>query len=181
MNIVDSSILGSFHVDCGKVRVSDPCYAYAYDRGCCTVENVLDGEYVALVEYAEDTAFGTRVSCLIVIHYDYLDEDDKINYMEMHEVSVDSGQMSIFDNEFYRQNYRGDFYDLRSFYGRICNMTLGEDLAGMYDDKGVASSSGYGDGVYLLKVGRNKRKQAVAFLIEFIRIDEEEEDEDDVE
>ena len=112
-------------------------------------------------------------------------------------IGVDSGQAGIFNKEFYRNDDHSDTYDLPLIFGedwsekdgdkwyqRMCSLTLSKFHGGISDDDygvtpdGIVSSSGYGDGLYHLMIGKVDDK-IVGFEIIFITEDEEDDDEED--
>ena len=157
-----------------KVMVSDPCYELGtWCQG--VLENVLPGTYNCDVEYSDEGAWGTRVAAIEVVHQNHngfivFDPEDFV-------VGVDSGQAGIFDYEYYARyhtnNVDGNWYD------RVCNITLADESAGIIDELGFVSSSGYGDGGYGCWVARNSDGYIVGIRIEYITEEDEEDDEDE--
>ncbi len=167
-----------------KVMVSDPCYGLnTWCQG--VVENVLPGIYDCEVEYSDEGAWGVRVAAIEVTH-----QDCGIYRFEMadFEVGVDSGQAGIFDYEYYAK-YHTDCTERPhvddDWYDRVCDITLAKESAGIIDEFGFVSSSGYGDGGYDCWIARNRDGYIVAIRIEYITEEEEEdeweEDEDEEE
>ena len=150
-----------------KVYISDPCYqimtwCQAY------LSDVLPGEYACFIKMFEE-----RVAELLVVHKDFLG----IHHNEAEEVpfcidyvfslGVDSGQMGIFDADYYEENQpNDDFNNTSSWYRRVCDTTCEQD-AGVLDNLGVVSSSGYGDGSYPLYISEEDDK-IVAMKVVFI-------------
>ena len=162
--------LGTFEVKGNSLVVSDPCYEYGL-FGCSILTNVLSGNYTAYAIYSDDD----RVATLQIIHENY--SNSKINYFngELYssDIGVDSGQAGFFEEEYYKENQGGEFGDKDSFYGKCCDLTLSEVQGGIIDNRGIVSSSGYGDGSYSLYVIRNEEEKVVITWIDFI--DEESE------
>ena len=159
-------VYGIFETTSGKLRVCDPCYNKSIKS--VAVLEVLKGKYLATVGIKENMdGFGERVNWLEICHQDYLDVEAN-QLMPDVDVGVDSGQAGFFDDEHYPDGgSTGDFEDLNSFYGKACNLTLQDEQGGIIDSFGVVSSSGYGDGVYELYVGRNSANQIVSARINF--------------
>lgn len=138
---------GSFEVSSGKIHVSDP--GYKYDTWCtCTLNNVLNGKYFAEIIVADKSKWGKRVAELIIRHENYLDAEinDAITFDG---IGVDSGQAGFFDDDLYpRGKNTGEFEDTETFYGKACALTLSAQQAGILDNFGVVSRTGYGDGEY---------------------------------
>jgi hypothetical protein len=164
-------------IELGKeVVISDPCYTIP--TWCQVVlDNVKEGKYKVEVLKQKCGSWGERCSQLIVVHVDHI--GGKLEWKELsNDIGVDSGQCGIFSKE----TYRNDNYDLPDgdgefdytpdeteegdkWYGKICTHTLGKQQYGMYD-KGVVSTSGYGDGSYTLYV-KMKGKEVVGMLVDF--------------
>lgn len=171
-----------------EVMVSDPCYEVP--TWCqIKVSNVLPGNYYADATRIDSGDWGDRIGYLISIHEDYIGKDLKWK-THTGEVGVDSGQAGIFSMESYRNDSKVDeiglgdgdvsFFDSfpidrskedgERWYRCMCSRTLGKQQWGTYSN-GVVSSSGLGDGGYVLYVARDKRK-VVGFCIDY-GIDEE--------
>jgi hypothetical protein len=159
-----------------KAMVSDPCYGLnTWCQGI--LENVLPGIYNCTVEYSDTGDWGERVSAIEVTHTDCgIYRYERENFV----VGVDSGQAGIFDYEYYCQ-YHTDYNDRNhvddDWYGRVCDITLARESAGIIDECGFVSSSGYGDGAYGCWVAKNRDDYIVAIRIEYIIEEDEEEDE----
>ena len=153
-----------------KVMVSDPCYGLnTWCQGI--VKNVLPGTYYCFVEYSDEGDWGTRVSAIEVRHAYY----DRVSdfYPEDFEVGVDSGQAGIFDYDYY-EKYHSDRKERPhvddNWYDKVCNITL--TRAGIIDNRGFVSSSGYGDGGYTCWTARDDNGNVFAIRIEYITEDE---------
>lgn len=160
-----------------KVVVSDPCYEIP--TWCqAIVDNVNPGRYHIHVVKSDEGDWGTRCSHLIAIHEDHCNQDEKFQWVRYPaEIGVDSGQAGIFSMDSYRkddhpfdtQGYdfgaNWDTQDGDKWYRQMCGRTLGTEQWGLYD-KGVVSSSGYGDGSYTLFVAM-KNKKVIGFVINF--------------
>lgn len=174
--------LGTFAVESGKLIVSDPCYAE--DVWCCNaVEQVRCGTWSAEAEVRDEGEWGQRIAVLrakAAIQPAKLPEPDIAPFA----VAVDSGQAGIFDARYYRNSdmirpttgVRND--DPDAWYWFCCNVTLSQLQAGVIP-YGAVSSSGYGDGCYECRIYRDQA--GLAFRIEIIYIEDEEECEDDEE
>ena len=164
-------VYGIFETTSGKIRVCDPCY----NKGVkSAVLKVLPGKYIATAEIKEITnGFGERVNWLSICHQDY-SRVAANQLMPEVDVGVDSGQAGFFDEEHYPDGEStGDYEDLNSFYGKACSITLQDEKGGIIDNFGVVSSSGYGDGVYDLYVGKNSENQIVSAGIKFLNEEDE--------
>ena len=132
----------------GTVVVSDPCY----DRDVWCMKpgvKVKPGKYRVFVSRQNEGRFGIRIACIMVVHEDYEAADIKKWDVCSGSIGVDSGQCGIFDDTIYPMMQ--DHQDFEPFYGECCALTLSEESVGILSsDKGVVSSSGYGDGSYTL-------------------------------
>lgn len=180
--------VGVFQVTGGKMRVTDPCYET--DTWCAGVlENVKDGEweaYAFIEDYGSGMLGGERIKALSVKHRA---TDVKWNFpreVAKFEVGVDSGQAGFFDEGAYPQGERKEdgYWNKDDFYDKCCDATCGRDSKGegygIIDDRGVVSSSGWGDGGYTCTYARDEAGQIVAAMVEFIP-DEDEIDDDEPE
>ncbi len=177
--------LGEFNVVSGKLVISDPCYR----RGTWCMgelQNVKNGKWAARVELTDDEG---RVAELVAYH----SEDGSLGYLSSLEpadfsVGVDSGQAGIFDGNHFRNDNDTVGYKLINpdqqiceedpWYSMCCDMTLHSECRAGTIPFGVVSSSGYGDGGYECKFGRDAAGQINYISIVFI--EEEEEEDDDV-
>lgn len=159
-----------------KVVVADPCYTL--NTWCLgVVENVKEGKYEEVVSYADG-----RVAEIEVVHYDYMKDflENRLLSYELHStnIGVDSGQCGIYDYVFFEQydNNKGEYDELETFYGKACNITLSEQQAGVHDNKGFVSNSGYGDGCYNCYIAENNQGEVIAIKVVFIDLEEYEEE-----
>jgi hypothetical protein len=167
-----------------EVMVSDPCYTVG--TWCQRkLTDVLPGPYRSFVRQTDDTGgWGRRNSLLSVIHEDYLSEPLTWRALP-DDIGVDSGQCGIFSMETYRNDdiFKKEVseflkkYNVKSnedgeeWYGHMCDRTLNEQSWGTYSN-GVVSSSGIGDGSYMLSVAKADGKIvgiAVDFFMEKLR------------
>ena len=176
-----------------EVMVSDPCYTEG--TWCQSkISNVIPGMYDIYVEKSDEGDWGERVKSITVLH-------ERIKtpiWDEYSTVGVDSGQMGVFCMTSYRNDtisnelpwltekgnpfgehpYQPKDEGGEQWYVKMCDRTLHEDQWGVYDT-GVVTSSGYGDGSYLLEVCEIDG-QKCGFQITFIS-DWEDDDEEDFE
>ena len=164
-----------------KVVVSDPCYKIP--TWCqVVIKNVLPGNYKTIVKKSDKGDWGLRCSVLYAIHEDHVLRSRKeMNWKEdPADIGVDSGQAGIFSFDTYRNNTYSDQIpgnpdpfgdgvdDVKQedrWYYKMCNFTLSEHGWGTYPE-GVVSSSGCGDGSYVLHTAKVKRK-IVGFILNF--------------
>ena len=180
-------------ISLGKsVIVTDP--SYDTETWCqAKIDNVKEGQYNTHCEVVDTGDWGNRCSLLMAAHCDY-----NINklYWEVHpqEIGVDSGQAGIFDMAYYRKDGRnievptvgfdGQPFDRLEammkhekegddFYLKMCKLTLSQTKWGGFDN-GVVSSSGYGDGGYILYVAKEEYTgEIIGFCIDFLVQEEE--------
>jgi hypothetical protein len=97
------------------------------------------------------------------------------------DVVVDSGQAGIFDLEHYfddsviEEEPKFDC-DHNKWYRACCEQTLTKMSAGIISF-GVVSSSGYGDGSYIVNIIKNNDGKIIAIKIDFCLGDDEESNE----
>jgi len=186
-----------FNVTSGKMVCSDPCYEIpTWCQG--VIENVKNGKWAAGVATSDEGSWGERVSHLWVYNLEAAIKDPtivrEIESYRGHELpfsgGVDSGQFGFFDFANYRNDESakelkkhdfGENYDRESgdeWYRAACELTLGGESWGILPF-GAVSSSGYGDGSYMVKGIKDDNGEYVAFCVEYIGQDEDDEDGDD--
>jgi hypothetical protein len=187
--------LGTFKVTSGKLRVSDPCYER--DTWCAgvldKVRNGIWNGHVVRVDESCDVWGGIRNAELHAYHSDLNKLPDRWTKTKI-DVGVDSGQAGIFDEDKYPQGKHepermkefneGKFNaSFDEFYEACGVQTLGKygadngdgyyasninfKSAGVVNDMGVVSTSGYGDGGYSCYVYK-QHGEVVAVKIVFI-------------
>lgn len=186
LNKLEAKRLGTFKVSNGKVVVTDPCYK----RGTWChgiLDNLANGEWLAIARYSHEGGWGTRVAELEIRLHEpeesgrrrCLPDRERGWINAAFEVGVDSGQAGFFAEEHYPQGDCGDYGDESSFYGKACAATDDHGAqGGTIDGFGVVSRSGYGDGGYTCQSYEEDGKIAAARII---FIDDFEEIEDDLE
>ena len=130
-----------FHLTSNQLRVTDPCYTKG--TWCAGVlENILPGSWIAekVVASNEETGgWGDRIAELCIWHGDYIGNVDAHELTEIH-VGVDSGQAGFFDESQYPEGETGEYMDLDTFYGKVCEGTKGEyriTVEQMFDEETV--------------------------------------------
>jgi hypothetical protein len=171
-----------------EVVVSDPCYTIP--TWCqAVISNVKPGMYHTTVRKHDAGDWGVRCAMVFAIHEEYVNFPNLLHgKWELHpaDIGVDSGQCGIFSKDSYRndshqiENGDGDisFFNKEpwsemgpkkdsgeDWYIKMCSRTLGGLQWGTYE-KGIVSTSGFGDGSYQLFVVK-KRGKIVAFAIDF--------------
>jgi hypothetical protein len=173
--------IGTFELKSTKLRVTDPCYDK--DTWCSGVlENALPGIWKAFITTEPDSWSGGKwdiVSELTVIHSEFIHNPRLSSWKLTNiDVGVDSGQAGFFDDEFYpKKENNGEYGNLNTFYGKVCNLTCGtEESNGGTLEFGAVSSSGCGDGSYQCFIIEDKNNNVVAAKIVFISDEDEEDD-----
>lgn len=142
--------LGKIRID-GKMTISDPCY----EPGIWSAleVKVAPGWYKCFADVKDMGAWGTRICSLSAIREDYADDVESLDWTSPCSVGVDSGQMGIYDTDYFKENQPDDEWENPdSWYRRVCALTYDEEgkrfEADIIDGLGCVSSSGYGDGNY---------------------------------
>jgi hypothetical protein len=163
-------MLGTFRVNSGKLRITDPCYET--DVWCAGEIPAVNGIWNAKIVITNEGMWGDRVQRLICTHV-----GDGTKYYKNvksaglpFEVGVDSGQAGVYDAEMFALNRGGEYDDKSSFYGRVCEQTLGGSQGGVIE-WGATSRSGYGDGGYSGYVRKLRNGKAIQVEIEFFEED----------
>lgn len=156
---------GNIKLD-GEAIIGDPCYFNRKDDEINNVTTkVKPGWYEAFfyeVDYGKPR--GSREMALEIIFKD-MPEKEK-DYLcfdeEIGGVPVDAGMVCAFDYGYIENNIRdanGEYSE--EWYQKMCNITLrscnGEEGydCDTYEDRGVVTSSGFGDGYYPVFVAKD--------------------------
>lgn len=158
-----------------EIMVTDPCYKP--DTWCqSVVHSVKEGTYLPFVKVVE-TDWCERVAQTWIIHKDHVFNlnEDNFEYIEM-SAGVDSGQAGFYDHKRWLQMHEQNLFD--NFYEGNCDITLGrkeyKGHAGVYEDWGFVSNTGYGDGSYPI-LAASVEDKIVGLSIQFIWEDNEDE------
>ena len=186
--------LGEFETN-GELHVSDPCYDLDLGPMLTDTVEVKPGKWLAWVEVSDEGRWGKRVSHLYASHISRaVSVYDPWGESIHDQIAVDSGQAGFFDPAHYRRDGdatgyawpTGEEYEwLRKmsetdpWYAMCCAKTTRAD-AGIVPG-GCVSSSGFGDGTYLLFAQQDEAGVTDALLLEFISPDEDEGDDEDEE
>lgn len=140
----------------GELVAIDPCYSDD-DEGA--VFKAKEGSYNSYLIKQDEGDWGNRNAELIIVHEDFSITDVlKMEWTREGGVPVDSGQAGFQNSGIERNENR---------YDSVSRITLHGDEAGIYNNEGVYSSSGFGDGVYGVFTG-SLEGQTVAARIHFI-------------
>ena len=185
-----------FNVTSGKMVCSDPCYEIpTWCQGI--VENVKNGKWDSGIATSDEGAWGERISHLWVYHIDAIAKNPKIlreveqfnGHLLPFDFGVDSGQFGFFDFDNYRNdesakdlkkyNFGNDFNSPKEsgeeWYRACCKITLDKESWGVLPN-GAVSSSGFGDGSYEVRGIKDENGEYVAFCVEYIGQDVDEDD-----
>jgi hypothetical protein len=186
-----------FNVTSGKMVCSDPCYTL--DTWCLgVIDNVKNGKWEADIANSNQGDWGDRISHLWVFNVDAVIDNPKlrrdIETFKGHTLpfsfGVDSGQFGFFDFANYRNDESakdlkkyefGDDFDRQEGdeWYRVCaDLTLGKDSWGVLPN-GAVSSSGFGDGSYEVRGIKDNNGEYVAFCVEYIGQEDEDDEVDD--
>jgi hypothetical protein len=149
------------------VMVSDPCYEPG-TWGQGVIQNMLAGTYIVDGEILDMQTWGNRVSKISICHEDYI---NRISVLDSEDfiVGVDSGQAGIYDLEYYL-NLWENTQKQDDWYTRVCYLTYDDEKGFLWntiDDKGIVSSSGFGDGFYTCLTARNADGKVVYVEIDY--------------
>ena len=148
---------------------TDPCYSP--DTWCqCVLRDVKPGDWDVIIEDRALEMWGHRITSLRIKHSDY--KSKPTNELLSSDIGVDSGQCGFFDIDYFNR-HKSDREIENLWYGRVCDKTLNTPHYGTIDGRGVASESGYGDGMYELYGRRNKNGELVELRVVFINGEEE--------
>ncbi|MGG3625527.1 SMI1/KNR4 family protein [Bacillus gobiensis] len=165
--------IGTFTVECGKLIVTDPCYEVDEedDEMQIILSNVKNGYWTASISYTQEEV----VESLLVFY------GDKKPSGKWHDcdklIGVDSAQAGIFDlAQFGRDEaiqyevenvHDIEIDEVGLKYYVACSDIVASDAQGGVVPGGAVSMSGYGDGMYEVKVKYNVSKEVVGVLIDF--------------
>lgn len=160
----DGEYIGSF-IQSTAMVICDPCYKRSYEPPLVNRIEVVAGLWDAYCYY-----FGGRVARLEAkLHGSTCASHETLT----DDAGVDSGQFGFFDDTIFPYYDERDYEDKNKFYGRCCVLTMTKRLqAGIINDRGVVSSSGFGDGSYLVQVGKNVLGKVNLVSVEFISDEE---------
>lgn len=164
--------VGTFTVESGKLIVSDPCYQVDEEEDLqITLSNVKNGKWTACISFTP----GEVVESLLVF-YGEKKPSGKWHICEKL-IGVDSAQAGIFDLKTFGRDDAIQFevknvHDIEIDevglkYYVACSDMVASDAQGGVVPGGAVSMSGYGDGMYEVKVKYNISKEVVGVMIDF--------------
>lgn len=162
--------VGTFGVTSGNLIVSDPCFQKELEQSLVLpVSNGVWAAKVRLTDFVVDALIVTKVG---------VDFNAETAIAEAGTVKVESGQVGIFDEPYYRNDktlndgveiINSGFYtsgDL--FFELCCRRTSAEDSYGIFPF-GVVSTSGYGDGEFVVSV-LSQNNEIVGIKVIFVKV-----------
>lgn len=165
VNFYQRLFAGNIKLD-GDVIIGDPCY---FDRNDDVVNNIITkvkpGWYEAFFYEVDYGKTGGLRNIVLEIFFKDMPEKEK-DYLcfdeEIGRVPVDAGMVCIFDFGYIENNMRGENGEYsEDWYQNMCNITLrsfhGEEGydCDTYEDRGVVTPSGWGDGYYPVFVAKD--------------------------
>ncbi|MBR1772645.1 MAG: hypothetical protein IJ749_01965 [Eubacterium sp.] len=121
------------------VIISDPCYD---PDTWCTIRTRLPKAKYSCNIYLENQ----RNAALVILKNGIT--EDNVDYKYIGSAGVDSGQLGIFDLDYFKTHQPDDDYENPdSWYSKVCHATIEPGYV-ITDGKGVCSSTYCGDGMY---------------------------------
>lgn len=187
--MTDFANLGFFYCQSGRLVVCDPSYGrkhLQHDQRTMNiatiVQNILPGRYAAAVRKDEEGEYNND---LVVWNIEYFGNRNFDSNWTQYSgdggvfnnitICIDTEKAGIFDDFAYPQdmNSTGDPHDPTTFNG-LCSYIATKTLIGAgivgrspTTGMGVVSSSGHGNGGYVLYAQRNPQLQIVALKLNF--------------
>lgn len=160
--------IGQIYLTTNRVVVADPCYGRNTvndENLACKVDLLRSGAYDAYIGRCEDDG---RIANLCIVVAGTNIEDVCYGDWELGQAAVDSGTCGIFDNNYHKETH----YDKNADDDWYDEFVMGEDGScpeiNITDDKGVLSSSGYGDGCYPVFVVTDQNGNEMGICVEYI-------------
>ncbi|GGE73696.1 SMI1/KNR4 family protein [Priestia taiwanensis] len=171
-NANKTKTVGIFKVESGKLIVTDPCYKVdEQEEVQIILSNVKSGNWTASISYNNE-----EIVKSVLAFYGEKKTRGKWNDCDTL-IGVDSGQAGIFDFILFGRDDAIQYeveniYDIKIDevgikYFVACSDTAASDAQGGVVPGGVVSMSGYGDGMYEVKVKYNTSKEIVGVMIDF--------------
>lgn len=163
--------VGTFTVESGNLIITDPCYQVDEEDLQIILSNVKNGKWTASITYTDEEV----VESLLVFY------GEKKPSGKWHDcdkpIGVDSAQAGIFDLAVFGRDEAIQYevknvHDIEidevglKYYVACCDIVASDAQGGMVPG-GAVSMSGYGDGMYEVKVKYNISKEVVGVMIDF--------------
>lgn len=172
MNAGKPQIVGNFTVESGKLIVTDPCYPMEEEAELQVhLSNVKKGQWTGTISYTDDDVIEN-----LVVFYGKKKTNGKWHDCDKL-IGVDSAQAGIFDYAFFGRDEAIPYevenvYDITMDedglkYYVACSDVVASDEQGGIVPGGAIAMSGYGDGMYDVKVKYNISKEIVGVMIDF--------------
>lgn len=164
--------VGTFTVGSGKLVVSDPCYQVDNEEDLQIIlSNVKNGKWTATISYTPE-----EVVKNVFVFYGEKKPSGKW-YVCDKLIGVDSAQAGIFDIKVFGRDdaiqyevknvHDIEISEVGLKYYVACSDMVASDAQGGVIPGGAVSMSGYGDGMYEVKVKYNISKEVVGVMIDF--------------
>ncbi|WP_155010681.1 SMI1/KNR4 family protein [Priestia megaterium] len=171
VNINKPKAVGNFTVENGKLIVTDPAYQADEEDLQIILPNVKNGKWTAFISYTPEEVVES-----LFIFYGEKKPSGKWHVCEKL-IGVDSAQAGIFDYETFGSDDAIQ-YEVKNVhdieidadglkYYVACADIVASDAQGGVLPGGAVSMSGYGDGMYEVKVKYNTSKEVVGVMIDF--------------
>ncbi|MBM7661667.1 hypothetical protein JOC85_002470 [Bacillus mesophilus] len=171
LNTIKPKTVGTFTVESGKVIVTDPCYQVDEEELQIILSNVKNGNWTVSITYTDEEV----VESLLVFYGEKKPSGKWHDYDKP--IAVDSAQAGIFDLAVFGRDEAIQYevknvYDIEidevglKYYVACCDMVASDAQGGVVPG-GAVSMSGYGDGMYDVKVKYNISKEVVGLMIDF--------------
>lgn len=165
-------VIGTFKVTNGKLIVTDPCYQVDEDEDLQIIlSNVKNGKWTASISYTDDEVVEN-----ILVFYGEKKSSGKWHVCDKL-IAVDSAQAGIFDLTVFGRDeaieyeveniYNIEMDEIGLKYYVACADRIASDAQGGIVPGGAVSMSGYGDGMYEVKIKYNVSKEIVGVMIDF--------------
>jgi hypothetical protein len=163
--------VGTFTVESGKLIVTDPCYQVDEEDLQIILSNVKNGRWTASISYTPEEVVES-----LLVFYGEKNPSGKWHDCDK-SIGVDSAQAGIFDLAILGRDEAIQYevknvHDIEidevglKYYVACCDV-VASDAQGGVVPSGAVSMSGYGDGMYEVKVKYNFSKQVVGVMIDF--------------
>lgn len=164
--------VGTFTVGSGKLVVSDPCYQVDNEEDLQIIlSNVKNGKWTATISYTPE-----EVVKNVFVFYGEKKPSGKWHVCDKL-IGVDSAQAGIFDMKAFGRDDAIQYVvknvddieisEVGLKYYVACSDMVASDAQGGVVPGGAVSMSGYGDGMYEVKVKYNISKKVVGVMIDF--------------
>ncbi|WP_102262548.1 SMI1/KNR4 family protein [Mesobacillus jeotgali] len=163
--------VGTFTVETAELIVTDPCYQVDEESLQIILSNVKNGKWTASITYTDE-----EVVKSLFVYYGEKKPSGKWHECEK-AISVDSAQAGIFDCAVFGRDEAIQYevknvYDIKidegglKYYVACCDVVASDSQGGVVPG-GAVAMSGYGDGMYEVKVKYNTYKEVIGVKIDF--------------